>query len=140
MKDCYNNRDTSARTDIFNRLLITETIQIIAQHACKPDVLILQMQRSESYLQLNPVDLANESSIYGHMCFQNHQTKNYKGNTTGSRNISVRGRCRKYSSCKKLFAGTKAPFTRVRTNFCTDKNFHGYTGSVYTGSTEIDEF
>ena len=34
---------------------------------------------------------------------------------------------------------TQAPFTRVRINFCTDKNLHVFT-LLYTGPTELYEF
>ena len=43
--------------------------------------------------------------FYGDVCFQNHLTKSYKGNSADSKNISVCSQRRKCSSCKKLLVG-----------------------------------
>ena len=45
--------------------------------------------------------------FYGDVCFQNHLTKSYKGNSADSENISVCSQRRKCSSCKKLLVGLK---------------------------------
>ena len=57
-------------------------------------------------------------------------------NSSGPKTFHGTFRARFFAFKKVFFKTSEAPFTRVRTNFCTDKNLHGSTlRSHGTGGT-----